>query len=110
MVTDDDHEHSEGETREEQAQKEILAGQESTHTAGVSEEKVQQPKKKRERKDPVVLVREAGKSLLPFARVQKIIKADKVCTTGASSINVILKEAGYTNGCQRCDIFDFNRC
>ncbi|KAF8237119.1 histone-fold-containing protein, partial [Tricholoma matsutake] len=33
--------------------------------------------KKRERKEPIVLVREAGKSLLPFARVQKIIKADK---------------------------------
>lgn len=35
--------------------------------------------KKREKREPVELEREPGKSLLPFARVQKIIKADKVC-------------------------------
>lgn len=34
--------------------------------------------KKREKKETVELVREPGKSLLPFARVQKIIKADRV--------------------------------
>ncbi|KIK69754.1 hypothetical protein GYMLUDRAFT_151370 [Collybiopsis luxurians FD-317 M1] len=34
-------------------------------------------KKKRERKEAGPLTREAGKSLLPFSRVQKIIKADK---------------------------------
>ncbi|KAF9454821.1 hypothetical protein P691DRAFT_201484 [Macrolepiota fuliginosa MF-IS2] len=34
-------------------------------------------KKKRERREPVPLNREPGKSLLPFSRVQKIIKADK---------------------------------
>jgi len=34
--------------------------------------------KKREKREPVVLVKEPGKSLLPFSRVQKIIKADKV--------------------------------
>lgn len=35
-------------------------------------------KEKRERKETVPLKREPGKSLLPFSRVQKIIKADKV--------------------------------
>jgi len=34
--------------------------------------------KKRQKKEPVEFVREAGKSLFPIARVQKIIKADKV--------------------------------
>ena len=34
--------------------------------------------KKREKKEPVEFVREPGKSLFPIARVQKIIKADKV--------------------------------
>ncbi|KAF5380671.1 hypothetical protein D9757_007062 [Collybiopsis confluens] len=34
-------------------------------------------KKKKEKKDNVGLTREMGKSLLPFSRVQKIIKADK---------------------------------
>ncbi|KAJ3907939.1 hypothetical protein F5879DRAFT_768144, partial [Lentinula edodes] len=34
-------------------------------------------KKKRERKETAHLVRDSGKSLLPFSRVQKIIKADK---------------------------------
>jgi hypothetical protein len=37
-------------------------------------------KKRRTRKEPSVLTRELGKSLLPFSRVQKIIKADKVPT------------------------------
>ena len=37
-------------------------------------------KKRRIRKEPVVWTREPGKSLLPFSRVQKIIKADKVRT------------------------------
>ena len=31
-----------------------------------------------QRQDPPILMREHGKSLLPFSRVQKIIKADKV--------------------------------
>lgn len=38
----------------------------------------QPPLKRRERKEPTTLERESGKSLLPFSRVQKIIKADKV--------------------------------
>jgi len=35
-------------------------------------------KKSSTKKEHVILVREPGRSLLPFARVQKIIKADKV--------------------------------
>ena len=35
-------------------------------------------RKKRERREPVPLAPEPGKSLLPFSRVQKIIKTDKV--------------------------------
>lgn len=34
--------------------------------------------KQRQKKEPVEFVREPGKSLFPIARVQKIIKADKV--------------------------------
>lgn len=42
------------------------------------EESAPPPKKKREKKDHTALIHEAGKSLFPFSRVQKIIKADKV--------------------------------
>jgi hypothetical protein len=35
-------------------------------------------KKKRERKEPASLEREGGKSLFPFSRVQKAMKADRV--------------------------------
>jgi hypothetical protein len=34
---------------------------------------------KGDRKDKVTRVRDAGKSLLPIARVQRIVKADKAC-------------------------------
>jgi len=78
----DDYAHSEEEQTHEETQDEGIAqGAEPTSEIGVSGEQVRQEKKKRERKEPVVLVREVGKSLLPFARVQKIIKADKVCVT-----------------------------
>lgn len=43
-----------------------------------AEPAAQPEQKERQRKEPVDLVREQGRSLLPFARVQKIIKADKV--------------------------------
>lgn len=88
MVPADDHERNEEEAQEEQPQGETveITGQHTAEIGRVSDEKVQQPKKKRERKDPVVLMREAGKSLLPFARVQKIIKADKVCAPGVGSL------------------------
>ncbi|KAK0464327.1 histone-fold-containing protein [Desarmillaria tabescens] len=45
-------------------------------------------KKKRVKKAPQAVVREAGKSLLPVSRVQKIIKADK-------DIPIIAKEATF---------------
>ncbi|KAG6831653.1 hypothetical protein H0H87_004603 [Tephrocybe sp. NHM501043] len=50
----------------------------------------QQEKKKRTytRREPGGLVREPGKSLLPFSRVQKIIKADK-------EIPIIAKDATF---------------
>jgi histone H3/H4 len=60
--------------------------------------------KKQERKEPVDLIREPGRSLLPFARVQKIIKADKVSSGNTTlvidSINikeipVVAKEATF---------------
>jgi hypothetical protein len=41
-------------------------------------EEAKAPNKKRERRENVPLEREEGKSLLPFTRVQKIIKADRV--------------------------------
>ncbi|KAF8158251.1 hypothetical protein B0H34DRAFT_447521 [Crassisporium funariophilum] len=46
------------------------------------------PKKKRERKEPVTLERELGKSLFPISRVQKIIRADK-------EIPVMAKDATF---------------
>lgn len=46
--------------------------------AGVSDDTETKPKRTREKRDLPALVREPGKSLLPFSRVQKIIKADKV--------------------------------
>ncbi|KAF9013378.1 histone-fold-containing protein, partial [Cyathus striatus] len=45
-------------------------------------------KKKREKREPVELTREPGKSLFPFSRVQKIIKADQ-------DIPIVAKEATY---------------
>jgi hypothetical protein len=45
---------------------------------GGKEEEAKAPNKKRERRENVPLEREEGKSLLPFTRVQKIIKADRV--------------------------------
>ncbi|KDR82645.1 hypothetical protein GALMADRAFT_57722 [Galerina marginata CBS 339.88] len=44
--------------------------------------------KKRQKREPVELVREPGKSLLPFSRVQNIIKADK-------EIPIVAKEATF---------------
>lgn len=44
--------------------------------AGIRDDQAAQPEEKRGREE---LERERGKSLLPISRVQKIIKADKVC-------------------------------
>ncbi|KAH7926447.1 hypothetical protein BV22DRAFT_1008958 [Leucogyrophana mollusca] len=55
-------------------------------TLGEEDEPLEEPdvqeakapiKKRAERRDPVLREREPGKSILPFSRVQKIIKADK---------------------------------
>ncbi|KAG6903291.1 hypothetical protein C0995_000186 [Termitomyces sp. Mi166 len=59
------------------------------------DEDVPQPKKRAPvQKDPLPLVREAGKSLLPFSRVQKIIKADKGLTFG-QEIPIVAKDATF---------------
>ncbi|KAJ4497029.1 hypothetical protein C8R41DRAFT_243799 [Lentinula lateritia] len=51
------------------------------------------PKKKRERKETTHLVRDSGKSLLPFSRVQKIIKADK--PSSSQDIPIIARDATF---------------
>lgn len=55
---------------------------------------VQVQNKKREKREPVELEREPGKSLLPFSRVQKIIKADKV-TFVIKSLKAVMAHDGY---------------
>ena len=57
------------------------------------------PPKQRSKKDPaseIAAVREEGKSLLPFSRVQKIIKADKVSLVLFNSQGLTFA-TGYTN-------------
>lgn len=46
---------------------------------------VDQPKGKATAKPAASLARESGKSLLPISRVQKIMKADKVCAPSHST-------------------------
>ncbi|KAK2459648.1 hypothetical protein APHAL10511_008293 [Amanita phalloides] len=69
---------------------EIESGDENTAVAAPAEESEEGPpaKKRRIRKEPVATVREPGRSLLPFARVQKIIKADK-------EIPIVAKDATF---------------
>jgi len=47
-------------------------------------------KNRREKKQSVVIEREPGKSLLPFSRVQKIIKAHKVGCNFSSMLSYIV--------------------
>lgn len=47
-------------------------------------------KKKPQRKEAAPLKREPGKSLLPFSRVQKIIKADKVCWLPRAAFHILI--------------------
>ena len=64
-------------------------------------------KKKREKKQPVELIREPGKTLLPISRVQKIIKADKAFLLGLSSVTLINhRSTGNTHCREGCDLFD----
>ena len=73
----------------EEVPEEVVAEEEEAEEEEEEEENLPQAegaeevaplKKKRDRKDPGSLKREPGKSLLPFSKVQKIIKADKVCS------------------------------
>lgn len=81
-------EENENETQEQDTQ--ALSEDEIIAEAEVPEEeqKGDEPptKKRRIRKEPSVLTREPGKSLLPFSKVQKIIKADKVSTCSKYSL------------------------
>lgn len=74
---------AEEETLPERSQEDAAEEEEEEEEEQVAEgdpEGAQPEKKKkpRERKEQVALEREGGKSLFPFSRVQKIIKADKV--------------------------------
>jgi len=91
MPSDDENkEEAQVDTQETEG----IQGQEVEELRNTSEgsqgnQHVQPPEKqKRVRKEPVVLVRETGKSLLPFSRVQKIIKADK-------DIPIVAKDATF---------------
>lgn len=81
-ASQDELEENENETQEQDTQ--ALSEDENIAEAAVPEEeqKGDEPptKKRRIRKEPSVVTRESGKSLLPFSKVQKIIKADKVST------------------------------
>ena len=97
MVTDDDHGEQEAHGEQEQGEEagdEGISAQEVSQlgTASNGNQLLQPEKKKRERKEPVVLVRETGKSLLPFSRVQKIIKADKVSSPVVSYDRLKLRD------------------
>ncbi len=58
---------------------EAMATNEPEHAARPEEDAAPARVKAKKPKAPETLTREAGKSLLPHARVQKIMKADKVC-------------------------------
>ena len=67
---------------------------------------------KKRAKQPVQVTREAGKSLLPFTRVQKIIKADKVrwkpCMLELT-LNSLDSTTGHSDYCKGRDISYINR-
>jgi histone H3/H4 len=78
---EDELEEVQDETQEQDTQN--LSGDENAAETGAGDETAEgnaPSKKRRIRKEPTILTREPGKSLLPFSRVQKIIKADKVAT------------------------------
>jgi hypothetical protein len=64
--------------------------------------------KKLKDKEPAHRERELGKSLLPFSRVQKIIKADKVRfkRTIINGYTVSSSTLGTSNNCTRRDVLD----
>lgn len=55
------------------------------------------PTKKRKDKEPAQRERELGKSLLPFSRVQKIIKADKVRVKGPYLCGIVSSSLSGTS-------------
>ena len=64
-------------------------------------------KKSRERKEQVSLGREDGKSLFPFSRVQKIIKADKVRIQCLLSVLMVAEcQTGSANSSKGSHLFD----
>lgn len=58
------------------------------HEEGAAVEPATTKKKARERKDHTV-TRDKGRSIFPIARVQKIMKADKVCDHNHNHIGVV---------------------
>jgi hypothetical protein len=81
---------------------EAIQDADAEDTVGISTDAPQ--RKQRERKEPSQLQREPGKSLFPVARVQRILKADKVrnpphamCARTDS-----LACIGTSNGSERC--------
>jgi len=84
-----DKEETQLETQQSEAQVDDKIGDTTDLVEMEDDEPAVPPEQKeRERKEPVELVREQGRSLLPFARVQKIIKADK-------EIPAVAKEAAF---------------
>jgi hypothetical protein len=82
-------------------------GVESAETEVIPPHHTDEPSAEREkgdRKEPVKRGRDAGKSLLPMARVQRIIKADKVCVVAFTEDAVVANvcaPVGHSDGHQR---------
>ncbi|KAG6907852.1 hypothetical protein DXG01_007116 [Tephrocybe rancida] len=90
-TTNADELNSEMQEHETQEIPDLQETGESESIAQAETEDAPQPEKKKRtytRREPVTVVREPGKSLLPFSRVQKIIKADK-------EIPIIAKDATF---------------
>lgn len=89
-----------GEAREnilpERSQEDAAEEEEQVEQVAEGDFEDAQKKKHRERKEQMALGREDGKSLFPFSRVQKIIKADKVRSLySMRTLNL--------NGCRLCN-------
>jgi histone H3/H4 len=79
VVEEVDEKVIDDEARDEPQEEEEAEGENEDEVEDEVEEDEGQPsEKKRSRNLPKPFTRELGKSVLPFARVQKIIKADKV--------------------------------
>lgn len=102
------------ETRDEPPEEEEAEGEEGDEVEDEREEEPEggdQPgEKKRSRNPPKPLVREPGKSVLPFARVQKIIKADRVrfSLRDGARWRAHTFVAGHTDGGKGRGVFDID--